>query len=166
LRNLRSLRLSGPTPSSYSGLEYSGLERLTLYVDEGETFLPPVLPCELVQLIVKRSDRPFRKRERPEIDLAGLVKAPKLEKLMIYGLAVRNIEVLVQLPVLRTVCAHFLERETAVKPTLSVLESRGVVVVEIPYGRNDPCPCGSGKKYKNCCGKTTNVISDIFRRFD
>jgi preprotein translocase subunit SecA len=21
-------------------------------------------------------------------------------------------------------------------------------------GRNDPCPCGSGKKYKFCCGKT------------
>lgn len=21
-------------------------------------------------------------------------------------------------------------------------------------GRNDPCPCGSGKKYKNCCLKT------------
>ena len=20
-------------------------------------------------------------------------------------------------------------------------------------GRNDPCPCGSGKKYKRCCGK-------------
>ena len=20
-------------------------------------------------------------------------------------------------------------------------------------GRNDPCPCGSGKKYKHCCGK-------------
>ena len=20
-------------------------------------------------------------------------------------------------------------------------------------GRNDPCPCGSGKKYKQCCGK-------------
>ena len=20
-------------------------------------------------------------------------------------------------------------------------------------GRNDPCPCGSGRKYKNCCGK-------------
>ena len=20
-------------------------------------------------------------------------------------------------------------------------------------GRNDPCPCGSGKKFKNCCGK-------------
>lgn len=23
-------------------------------------------------------------------------------------------------------------------------------------GRNDPCPCGSGRKYKNCCGKRLN----------
>lgn len=23
----------------------------------------------------------------------------------------------------------------------------------VKTGRNDPCPCGSGKKYKNCCGK-------------
>ena len=27
------------------------------------------------------------------------------------------------------------------------------VHVEKKVGRNDPCPCGSGKKYKNCCGK-------------
>ena len=34
------------------------------------------------------------------------------------------------------------------------------VEVQIPYcreepkvGRNDPCPCGSGKKYKKCCGR-------------
>jgi preprotein translocase subunit SecA len=25
---------------------------------------------------------------------------------------------------------------------------------EMPkVGRNEPCPCGSGKKYKNCCGR-------------
>lgn len=24
---------------------------------------------------------------------------------------------------------------------------------ENKVGRNDPCPCGSGKKYKKCCGK-------------
>ena len=24
---------------------------------------------------------------------------------------------------------------------------------EKKIGRNDPCPCGSGKKYKNCCGR-------------
>ncbi len=27
------------------------------------------------------------------------------------------------------------------------------VKVDKTPGRNDPCPCGSGKKYKNCCGK-------------
>lgn len=27
------------------------------------------------------------------------------------------------------------------------------VVKEEKVGRNDPCPCGSGKKYKKCCGK-------------
>lgn len=27
------------------------------------------------------------------------------------------------------------------------------VRVEKKPGRNDPCPCGSGKKYKKCCGK-------------
>jgi hypothetical protein len=26
-------------------------------------------------------------------------------------------------------------------------------VRRVKIGRNDPCPCGSGKKYKNCCGK-------------
>lgn len=27
------------------------------------------------------------------------------------------------------------------------------VIVGEKTGRNDPCPCGSGKKYKKCCGK-------------
>lgn len=29
----------------------------------------------------------------------------------------------------------------------------GTVVKPHKIGRNDPCPCGSGKKYKFCCGK-------------
>ena len=29
----------------------------------------------------------------------------------------------------------------------------GTVVKGPKIGRNDPCPCGSGKKYKNCCGR-------------
>lgn len=28
----------------------------------------------------------------------------------------------------------------------------GTVVKEAKPSRNDPCPCGSGKKYKKCCG--------------
>jgi preprotein translocase, secA subunit len=37
---------------------------------------------------------------------------------------------------------------------ISTPEHSQTVVNEGPkVGRNDPCPCGSGKKYKNCCGK-------------
>ncbi len=32
----------------------------------------------------------------------------------------------------------------------------GTVVKEKKIGRNDPCPCGSGKKYKKCCGAKSN----------
>ena len=30
-----------------------------------------------------------------------------------------------------------------------------IVNTEPKVGRNDPCPCGSGKKYKNCCGRNS-----------
>lgn len=44
------------------------------------------------------------------------------------------------------------------KPVFSVDEDQGSEpdeeqVVQKKTGRNDPCPCGSGKKYKKCCGK-------------
>ena len=32
-------------------------------------------------------------------------------------------------------------------------KNSGTVRKEKKVGRNDPCPCGSGKKYKKCCGK-------------
>ncbi|MBQ7373517.1 MAG: preprotein translocase subunit SecA [Clostridia bacterium] len=32
-------------------------------------------------------------------------------------------------------------------------ESRGPIIKTSTVGRNDPCPCGSGKKFKNCCGR-------------
>ena len=37
----------------------------------------------------------------------------------------------------------------------SPLGSTTVRHVTPKVGRNDPCPCGSGKKYKQCCGMTT-----------
>ncbi len=33
-----------------------------------------------------------------------------------------------------------------------LLNPQKTVVAEKKVGRNDPCPCGSGKKYKKCCG--------------
>jgi preprotein translocase subunit SecA len=29
------------------------------------------------------------------------------------------------------------------------------VIKDKKVGRNDPCPCGSGKKHKKCCGKAS-----------
>lgn len=43
------------------------------------------------------------------------------------------------------------------RPSHKNLEHKAVGTVKNDkskmIGRNDPCPCGSGKKYKNCCGK-------------
>ena len=34
-----------------------------------------------------------------------------------------------------------------------LLRPSGAVMPEPKVGRNEPCPCGSGLKYKRCCGK-------------
>lgn len=34
-----------------------------------------------------------------------------------------------------------------------LVKSQGGSIAPKKVGRNDPCPCGSGKKYKKCCGK-------------
>ena len=47
-----------------------------------------------------------------------------------------------------------LERKEVVKHVITN-DSKDTVKVQkksSKVGRNDPCPCGSGKKYKNCCG--------------
>jgi len=48
------------------------------------------------------------------------------------------------------------EREQVAKVTGTNKDDtvkRGPVVKAKKIGRNDPCPCGSGEKYKNCCGR-------------
>ena len=39
----------------------------------------------------------------------------------------------------------------------------GTLRRETKVGRNDPCPCGSGKKAKNCCGVTAVYKYNKFR---
>jgi len=36
---------------------------------------------------------------------------------------------------------------------MTAASQREAVPAGKKVGRNDPCPCGSGKKYKRCCGK-------------
>ena len=48
-----------------------------------------------------------------------------------------------------------LERKQVVKKVITneSKETKKVTKKSTKVGRNDPCPCGSGKKYKQCCGK-------------
>ncbi len=50
-----------------------------------------------------------------------------------------------------------IERKEVVKKQITNDTEEGTTKQPIKkkekVGRNDPCPCGSGKKYKNCCGK-------------
>jgi uncharacterized protein YecA (UPF0149 family) len=47
-----------------------------------------------------------------------------------------------------------LEQAIAKKDEITPLENKSAASIKpaIKVGRNDPCPCGSGKKYKKCCG--------------
>jgi preprotein translocase subunit SecA len=54
-----------------------------------------------------------------------------------------------------------LQREEVAKPTGTSGGSdepvkRRPVKAADKVGRNDPCPCGSGRKYKHCCGANQN----------
>lgn len=69
-----------------------------------------------------------------------------------------NIESQVVTIVSRAQVRDNLQREEVAKPTGTnagndePVKKKPVVNKNTKVGRNDPCPCGSGKKYKHCCG--------------
>ena len=48
---------------------------------------------------------------------------------------------------------EYAQREAARNVNRPAPGTRQPAKAQPKVGRNDPCPCGSGKKYKNCCGK-------------
>ena len=68
----------------------------------------------------------------------------------------------IQREVIRLVSRATMAEQSPVQTVKNVRENRAAdgeaqtktpVRNENKIGRNAPCPCGSGKKYKNCCGK-------------
>lgn len=59
----------------------------------------------------------------------------------------------------QNIAEKYTHREQVAEPTMTNADDsdgRSKTVVKSAkqrIGRNDPCPCGSGKKYKKCCGK-------------
>ncbi len=48
---------------------------------------------------------------------------------------------------------YYSGRQSRVSPPVSTPPSKPFIRDQPKVGRNDPCPCGSGRKYKKCCGK-------------
>ncbi|MBO4991768.1 MAG: SEC-C domain-containing protein [Firmicutes bacterium] len=69
-------------------------------------------------------------------------------KKLYYNMLVAGADYLFTLPQWDTI----LTEEKRAEITKNYKRSKTVVKEKTP-GRNDPCPCGSGKKYKKCCGK-------------
>lgn len=54
------------------------------------------------------------------------------------------------------------EKRTA-KEMFRIKDNIPIRKIKLP-NRNDPCPCGSGKKYKNCCMETDKKIIENINR--
>ena len=64
----------------------------------------------------------------------------------------QNLMSTIQHDVVHSIYHVSLVKKEAATP-LTAASQREAVPVGKKVGRNDPCPCGSGKKYKRCCGK-------------
>ena len=90
---------------------------------------------------------------REEQDLESITEESEicldidLEKLF-YNMLVAGADYLYSLPQWETI----LTEDKRLEIVKNYKRSKTVVKEKEP-GRNDPCPCGSGKKYKKCCGK-------------
>lgn len=84
----------------------------------------------------------------------------QLEGFSMFEVMIENIEEEVAKYIMKAQIRDNLKREEVVKNTQAVSggqdekkKTRKPYVKTQDVGRNDPCPCGSGKKYKNCHGR-------------
>lgn len=88
-----------------------------------------------------------------EIDLDSLTPDSEIslivdfEKLY-FNMHIANADYLYEIPQWEDILSE--EKRIEIKKYYK--KSKTITKEQTP-GRNDPCPCGSGKKYKKCCGK-------------
>jgi preprotein translocase subunit SecA len=54
------------------------------------------------------------------------------------------------------------EDEDDIDRAIQVLKTDRETPIRPQVGRNAKCPCGSGKKYKYCCGKNATVAASTY----
>jgi len=102
------------------------------------------------------------RKELPELSgLADLLPKTRAELYAFLALIVAVVALLSQsgggeskstnITVNQTINQVFVETERVAKPPEKAAQSPYKAALKV--GRNDPCPCGSGKKFKRCCGR-------------
>jgi preprotein translocase subunit SecA len=72
---------------------------------------------------------------------------------MIYNIKIDTVKYLFHVQIQKAPERERIAQETATNYDEDDSIKKEPVVKEHKVGRNDPCTCGSGKKYKNCCGR-------------
>ncbi|AWO74755.1 preprotein translocase subunit SecA [Geobacillus thermoleovorans] len=140
--------------------------------DEKEAQIPPEQMREFERVVVLRAvDMKWMhhidamEQLRQGIHLRAYGQVDPLREYQMEGYAmfeemIAAIEEEVATYIMKAEIHHNLERQEvakgeAVHPKEDGEEpKRKPVRKAVRVGRNDPCPCGSGKKYKHCCGRT------------
>lgn len=82
-----------------------------------------------------------------ELDESGAVRLEINYEKLYYNMLAAKAEWLYSLPQWDSILTAERRKEITREQRLS-----GTVIKAKEPGRNEPCPCGSGKKYKKCCG--------------
>jgi len=83
------------------------------------------------------------------------LQAYTMEGYDLFDLMITKINKEVSMYLLKAEIRHNLERKEVVKKVITndSKDTKKIQKKSKKVGRNDSCPCGSGKKYKQCCGK-------------
>jgi hypothetical protein len=118
-----------------------------------ESYCPdPDCDCQRVMLNVVEEERPLNRQCRYAGDLMRLVQELVLSD-PAYVARLKRHYALVKRAAADPGHPAYQELQAAIE------KEEGEPPVRIPgpepqrVGRNDPCPCGSGKKFKRCCGR-------------
>lgn len=91
------------------------------------------------------------KRELPNLSrLADLLPKNRTQLYAFLMLLVATIDLLIRSP--GQVTVNQMIQQVIVTPEMAPTSAAPSMHVERRTGRNDPCPCGSGRKFKKCCG--------------
>ncbi len=153
-----------------SEIEEMVYNKLVSNLDEKKELVPPEIHQEFMRVILLRTVDKYwmdhidkMSSLRQSVGLQAYAQVNPLREYQMIGFdmfneLIANIESEVTVYASRAQLRDNLQREQVAKPTGTnsgndePQKRKPVVNKNKKPGRNDPCPCGSGKKYKYCCG--------------